>query len=74
MDVFTGQMTKEVLDLYENEDIEISCVPDNIKHLFQPLDLTVNGYIRRKFNDIYNSQIILQRDKGKSLQDIRVPL
>ena len=78
MDVFTGQMTKEVLDLYEKEDIEIVCVPANMTHLLQPLDLTVNGYAkkhtRRKFNDWYTIQISLQLDEGKSLQDITVPL
>lgn len=78
MDVFTGQMTKEVLDLYKKENIEITCVPANMTHLLQPLDLTVNGYAkkhtRRKFNDWYTTQIGLQLDKGKSLQDITVPL
>ena len=71
-------MTKEVLDLYKKENIEITCVPANMTHFLQPLDLTVNGYAkkhtRRKFNDWYTTQIGLQLDKGKSLQDITVPL
>lgn len=78
MDVFTGQMTKEVLDLYEKENIEIVCVPANMTHLLQPLDLTVNGYAkkhtRKKFNDWYTAQIGRQPDEGKSLQHITVPL
>jgi len=78
LDVFTGQMTKEVLDLYKNKNIEITCVPANMTHLLQPLDLTVNGYTkkhtRRKFNDWYTTQIGIQLDEGKSLQDITVPL
>lgn len=78
MDVFTGQMTSKVLDLYKEQNIEIACVPANMTHLLQPLDLTVNGYAkkytRRKFNDWYTTQIGMQLDEGKSLQDITVPL
>ena len=78
MDVFTGKMTKEVLDVYKKENIEITCIPANMTHLLQPLDLTVNGYAkkhtRRKFTDWYTTQIGLLLDKGKSLQDITVPL
>ena len=71
-------MTSKVLDLYKEQNIEIACVPADMTHLLQSLDLTVNGYAkkytRRKFNDWYTTQVGMQLDEGKSLQDITVPL
>ena len=46
MDVFTGQMTKDVLDSYKDANICIVNVPANMTKFFQPLDLTVNGYAK----------------------------
>ena len=44
----------------------------------QPLDLTVNGYVkkfmREKFSAWYSLQIVNQLDVGKQLQDINVSL
>ena len=78
MDVFTGQMTPKVLNLYKECNIEIVCVPANMTHLLQPLDLTVNGfakkYTRGKFGEWYSAEIGIQLDAGKPLHDITVPL
>lgn len=78
MDVFTGQMTATVLDLFREHNIEISCVPANMTHIFQPLDLTVNGFakkfMKKKFNDWYSTQITMQLDEGKLFHDIDIPL
>ena len=79
MNVFTGQMRTIVLDLYTENNIKVICVPaTNMTHIFQPLDLTVNGYVKKftrgKFNDWYSGQIINQLDAGKPLHDIDVPL
>ena len=41
-DVFKSQVTQAVLDLSKNIILPIF-VPVNIMHLFQPLNLTVNG-------------------------------
>ena len=53
-------------------------VPANITNFLQPLDLTVNGYVKKfmrgKFNAWYSLQIGNQLDAGKQLQDIDVPL
>ena len=47
-------------------------------NLLHPLDLTVNGYVKKlmhgKFNARYSLQIENQLDAGKQLQDIDVPL
>ena len=47
MDVFTGQMTAEVLNAYEEANILIINVPPNMTKYYQPLDLSVNGYAKR---------------------------
>ena len=43
------------LDLFKESNIAIAFVPANMAHLFQPLDLTVNGcankYYKKKFNE-----------------------
>ena len=44
MDVFTGQMTSEVLSLLKENYISVTNVPANMTKFYQPLDLTVNGY------------------------------
>ena len=58
MDVFTGQMTAEVLNAYEEANILIINVPANMTKYYQPLDLTVNGYAKRflksKFTEWYS--------------------
>ena len=45
LDVFKGQMTSEVANLLRN-NIFFVTVPNNMTHLFQPLNLTVNGYCK----------------------------
>ena len=78
MDVFKGQVTPMVLDLYKESNIVVVLVPANMTNHLQPLDLTVNGYVKRfmraKFNSWYSSQLRRQLDEGKQLQDIDVPL
>lgn len=51
-------------------------VPANITHIFQPLDLTLNGYLKqimnRKFVDWYVSQTMEVFDKGHDLKTIDI--
>ena len=78
MDVFTGQMTREVLDLLEDSNILVTNVPPNMTKFYQPLDLTVNGFVKRfmsrKFNGWYTDQVSKQMDNGVKLEDIDVKL
>ena len=73
MDVIKGQVTPVVLDLYKVSNIVIVLVPANVTNHLQPLDITVNGYVktfmRAKFNSWYSSQLRRQLDEGKQLQD-----
>ena len=64
MDVFRGQMTSGVLNLLSQNDILLVRVPPNMTHLYQPLDLTVNGhfksFMKKRFSEWYSKQILLQ--------------
>eukprot|EP00794_Sanderia_malayensis_P013334 gene13334-14712_t len=78
MDVFTGQMTSEVLALFMEHNICIVNVPPNMTKYYQPLDLTVNGYAKRftknKFNEWYAQQITKQLQEGNKLENVDVKL
>ena len=78
MDVFTGQMTPEVLQLLQENNILVTNVPANMTKFYQPLDLSVNGYAKRflakKFNEWYSSEITKQLDEGASLEEVNVKL
>ena len=74
-DVFKGQA---VLDLFEEHIIAVTFIPANITHLFQPLDLTVNGftkkYLKRKFNDRFTDHVYQQYEEKKEIEEIDVKL
>ena len=78
MDVFTGQMTEDVVMRYQENSILIVNVPRNMTKYYQPLDLTVNGYckwvFKRKFNEWYSNQIAKRLADGVELNDIQVKL
>ena len=77
-DVFRGQITQPVLDLLKDNKILFDFVPANMTSIFQPLDLTVNGYAKRYykkvFNEWYTDQVFQQLDDGKDLEEIDVKL
>ena len=77
-DVFRGQITDDVLTQYKDNNIEVVVVPANMTGLFQPLDLTFNGYAKKycksKFNHWYMSEITKQMDDGKSVEEVDVKL
>ena len=74
MEVFKGQMTNHVLKKLEEHNILLTRVPGNMTHLFQPLDLTVNGYfkqfMKRKFVEWYANKITRALDNGQDLEGI----
>ena len=74
MNVFTGQMTSEVLVSYKSHNICVIKVPANMTGYYQPLDLTVNReakrFLKRKFVDWYSSQVSNQLQEGKSLESV----
>jgi len=74
-DVFKSQMTPAVKAELEAKDIELVPVPANMTHFFQPLDLTVNGsvkkFMRKKFIAYYSSEV---KNHGTTLDDVEVDL
>ena len=78
MDVFKGQVTPMALNLYKESNIVVVLLPTNMTNFLQPLNLTVNGYVKKimrgKFNAWYCLQTGNQLYSGKQLQDIDVPL
>ena len=78
LDVFTGQMTSDVLNLIRDNKVLLTNVPANTTEFHQPLDLTVNGYpkrfMARKFNDWYTQQVSAQLHKGIAIDKIDIKL
>jgi hypothetical protein len=76
MDVFRGQMTQAVHSLLEEHNIIISLVPNNMTHIFQPLDLTVDSwakkFMKEKYAVWYSSQIKAGLEKGIAIDEIDV--
>ena len=56
----------------------INCVyvPPNLTHVFQPLNLTINGnakeFLKNKYSDWYASQITNKMEKGEDVYEIEV--
>ena len=75
-DVFKGQKTQRVTDLIEENDCICVYVPPNLTHVFQPLDLTVNGmakeFLNKKFGDWYANQITKKLEQGEDVYKINV--
>ena len=71
LDVFRGQMTSEVTNLLLKNNIFIVTVPNNMTHLFQPLDLAVNGhckaFLKRKSAQWFAQQFDKQLSLGKKI-------
>ena len=76
LDVFRGQMTSEVTNLLLENNIFFVTVPNNMTHLFQPLDLTVNGhcksFLKKKFAQWFAQQFDKQLSLGKKVEDIKM--
>ena len=76
LDVFRGQMTKDVTDLLLLNNIFFVKVPNNMTQLFQPLDLTVNGhcksYLKKKFAEWLSRQFNSQLALGKKVEDVEM--
>ena len=61
-------MTEDVLTVLKNNNILLVRLPANMTHIFQPLDLMVNGtfktFMRKKFSEWYSRQILHGLENG----------
>ena len=82
MDVFKGQMTKEVKDLLNENNIKLQKVPVNLTYLFQAVDVqgSPNGHAKRfmkkkkKLTLWYADQAKSELDKGKKIKEINISM
>ena len=78
MDVFTGQMTNDVLNLLRDNNILLTNVRPSMIKFYQRLDLTLNGFSKLfmagKFNDWDVGQVCAQLDKGAIINEIDIKL
>ena len=77
-DVFSGQITQAVLDTLQKEDILLSRVLAGMTHIYQVLDLTVNGYAKRftKKNQVQqqlNSLMKVKKSNKSRLNSLLLP-
>ena len=76
MDVFRGQITDDVTSLLTEHNVYVVLVPNNMTHLFQPLDLTVNkhykSFLKRLFSKWYSQQIEKQLSIGKKIEEVDI--
>ena len=66
------QMTPAVLLKLKDNNILLSTVPANMTRIFQPLDVSVNGYTKKFTKKLfvawYSRQVILEMDARKSIE------
>ena len=71
--MFKGQMTDGIKSRLDALNILFVGVPANITHLFQPLDLTINGearkFTRKEFVTYYSSSVQHQPQNYTKLED-----
>ena len=76
MNVFPGQITEDVLTVPKDNNILLNRVPANMTHIFQPLDLTVNGTFRnlmhKKFSEWHRRQILHALEIGCKVMDVKM--
>ena len=69
-------MTEEITTLLRENNIYFVTVPNNMTHLFQPLDLIVNGFcksfMKRKFAEYFAQQFDHQLTLGKEVEEVEI--
>ena len=75
-DVFKGQTTKRYTDFLLENDLAHVHVLANLTHIFQPLDINVNGvakgFLKDQFQKWYTGEIQRQMDNGKGVYEVDV--
>ena len=78
LDVFNGQCTFKVNNLLTKLNIKVVMVPANMAHLFQPLDLTVNGsaknFMKKKFVTWYANEVKKKIEERVPIESVEIDL
>ena len=76
MDTFKGQDNDTIKELCLENNCEITIVPHNLTHVFQPLDLSVNkaakSFVQNKYNEWFADQVSQQLTRGILPADVKV--
>ena len=76
IDVFRDQMTKVVHNLLKDHNIFVSLVPNNMTHIFQPLDFTINSwaktFVKEKYAVWYALQVTAGLEESLAVDEIDV--
>ena len=77
-DVFKGQWTEEVKQLVHNKNGKMVPVPNNMTHIYQPLDLAVNrsckAFLRKESQNWFAGQVQQQIQNGCEAEQVKVDL
>ena len=70
------QATKSCLDLKLENNIVHVCVPPNLAHKFQPLDINVNGVVKGFLKDQFLTRYTdeIQKHNGKGVYEVDVDI
>ena len=76
LDVSRGQITEDVTSLLQKHNISLVLVRNNMTHIFQPLDLTVNknckNFLENLISECYWRQFENELSLGKKIEDINI--
>ena len=75
-DVFKAQCTQRVFDLIDENHCVTVLILANLNHVFQPLDLAINGvaksFLKSNFSEWYSKEIAKALDKGQDIYEVKV--
>jgi len=73
MDNFKGQITEDVYNLLDTNNIHVCLLPPNTTDRLQPMDIAVNkpakDYLKRRFDEWYSEQVLKQL-QGQDTDDL----
>ena len=76
LDVSRGQITEDVTSLLQKHNISLVLVPNNMTHMFQHLDMTVNKHCKTFLENLFSEwdwrQIEDELSLGKKIEDVNI--
>ena len=66
---YASQISLDVIDLAEENNICLICLPPHTSHAFQPLDKGIYGTAKKAWKLIFKDYFLLGRNKNVTKQD-----